>query len=246
MGTSGPSLFSDDTAVDVRGAYRDLVGDGLTGPEATDRLVQDWGTLLDDPDEGPVFWLALASTQWRVGRLEPRVCDKALEAIDSGRDLARWQHDPKSLAKRTRVLEDLREVLLSPQPPAKRISKRYRDSTDWETGDIVTYRLNSGTLALMRVVGHHEDLGGRSPVLELLDWTGMKAPARWRIKLLRTRVGCHGVKQLMVGRRRASELPGNRVERLGIQIAPAQRPGRYTASSWSVLDHHLEQFFDLR
>ena len=73
MGTWGTAIFSDDTASDVRGDYRDYVGDELSGTAATDRVVNEWRETLRDPDEGPVFWLALAATQWECGRLESRV-----------------------------------------------------------------------------------------------------------------------------------------------------------------------------
>ena len=84
MGAWGPALFSDDTATDGRDDYRDHVGDGLSGSAATDRLLSEWRSTLSDPDEGPVFWLALAATQWKCGRLEPRVLEKALEVISTG------------------------------------------------------------------------------------------------------------------------------------------------------------------
>jgi hypothetical protein len=68
MGAWGTALFSDDTARDVRDSYVDHVGDGLIGPEATKALLHEWSASLNDPDESPVFWLALAVTQWRCGR----------------------------------------------------------------------------------------------------------------------------------------------------------------------------------
>jgi hypothetical protein len=64
MGAWETALFSDDTACDVRDSYTDLVGDGLIGSEATKTLLREWATSLNDPDESPVFWLALAATQW--------------------------------------------------------------------------------------------------------------------------------------------------------------------------------------
>lgn len=36
MGVWGAGLFSDDTALDVRGAYRERLANGMAGPEATD------------------------------------------------------------------------------------------------------------------------------------------------------------------------------------------------------------------
>jgi hypothetical protein len=91
MGAWGTALFSDDTACDVRDSCIDLVGDGLTGPEATKALLREWSASLNDPDESPVFWLALAATQWRCGRLEDHVLQQALNVIDSGSDLATFR-----------------------------------------------------------------------------------------------------------------------------------------------------------
>ena len=45
MAAWGTALFSDDTACDVRDAYVDLLGDGLSGPEATKALCMS-GPLL--------------------------------------------------------------------------------------------------------------------------------------------------------------------------------------------------------
>ncbi len=63
----GTAVFSDDTACDVRDGYVDLLSDGLSGPEATKKLLREWSASLKDPDEAPVFWLALAATQWKYG-----------------------------------------------------------------------------------------------------------------------------------------------------------------------------------
>src|SRR5512142_3592223 len=132
MGAWGTAIFSDDTACDVREDYRDHIGGGLSGPEATDRLLYAWRETLHDPDVGPVFWLALASTQWKCGRLESRIRDKALEVIANGSDLRRWADKLKLLTRRKLVLAKLEEQLRSPPPAEKRIPKRFRDHCAWE------------------------------------------------------------------------------------------------------------------
>jgi hypothetical protein len=89
MGTWGPAIFSDDTASDIRGDYKDLLGDGLSPSDATDRILLEWKDSIDDSDEQSVVWLALAVIQWKLGRLEERIKDKAIEVINSGCDLER-------------------------------------------------------------------------------------------------------------------------------------------------------------
>ena len=65
----------------------------------------------------PVFWIALAATHLRLGRLEPSVRDQALAHME--RDVARWDRDAPRLARRRRrALQDLRVALLGPGPRA--------------------------------------------------------------------------------------------------------------------------------
>jgi hypothetical protein len=40
MGVWGTAIFSDDNAADLRAEYRTMIGDGLSEPEATNRLLK--------------------------------------------------------------------------------------------------------------------------------------------------------------------------------------------------------------
>lgn len=175
MGAWGPAIFSDDTACDVRDAYRDSIGEGIEGTEATRRLLAEWDT--DDMDQGPVVWLALAATQWRLGRLEDAVRDQALRVIEDNANLPAWMHNPKQLRQRERVLATLKEQLLSPQPPPKRVRKPFREQTLFAVGDVVSYRLASGNYALLHVAEHYRaNKHDIDPIVEVLDWTGNVVP----------------------------------------------------------------------
>ncbi len=101
---------------------------------------------MKDSDDGPVIWFALAETQWKLGRLEDRVRDKVIEIIDSGASLDRWREESDKLAaKRQKVLLELKEKLLSPQPERKviRVRKPTKIAT-WKAGELFAYRLLSG------------------------------------------------------------------------------------------------------
>ncbi|OUC97771.1 hypothetical protein CA984_09605 [Streptosporangium minutum] len=97
MSAWGVALFSDDTACDVRDAYRELIEDGVEDEEAVRRVLDGFGDALVDPDEGPVVWLALAWTQSKVGRLDATVRDRALGVIERGEGLERWQEEGSRL-----------------------------------------------------------------------------------------------------------------------------------------------------
>lgn len=244
MGAWGTALFSDDTACDVRDEYIDHLGDGLTGTQATERLLNKWASSLNDQDEAPVFWLSLAATQWKHGRLESRVLQNALDVIDNGSDLVKWKSSP-DYWKRQAVLEKLRATLLSPQPPEKHVRKHFRDVNEWQVGDLVTYRLLSKRLIIMRVIGHHRDKGGIAPIIELLDWVGQEIPDNLGAQQIRKGVGKTAITQLMIGRTRAKERPDNRLQQLFSNLPPEQKPRFYTVTLWRWLDKTLKEHFGL-
>ncbi len=195
MGYSGAALYDDDTAADVRALYREFLGDGLSGEAATDALLTEWDEVLDDPDEGSPFWLALADTQWRAGRLEDRVRDRALRIIRDGSDLARFDHDIRLRTKRSKVLDDLGARIAAPQRSPVRIRPVFRSTSPVGRGDVFAYRFDDGRSAYFRVVEIGGDDRDNYPTVEVLDWedpptatTAEKAarrlPARGRTDLI--------------------------------------------------------------
>jgi hypothetical protein len=246
MGAWGTALCSDDTACDVRDGYRDLVGEGLSGAEATDSLMREWAESLDDPDCAPVFWLALAATQWRCGRLEPRVQKKALEVIDVGADLRKWHENAKLVKKRSAVLSKLREQLQSAQPAERRIPKRYRNSCEWEIGEVVSYHLKSGQFVLFQVIDFHSDKGGTSPICHLLDWAGGEIPSAEAFEKLGVKVRPWD-SRFMLGRLKEKDLPIDRVRRLGLKLKLEQEktPRAYKIFLWSYLDRQLKDVYGI-
>jgi hypothetical protein len=247
MGAWGTAVFSDDTACDVRNGYVDLLGDGLTGSEATKKLLREWSESLKDPDEAPVFWLALAATQWKYGRLEPQVLQQALNAIDGGSDLSRWDVGSKEYKKRRAVLDKLRAQLTSSQPPEKPVPNRFRESNEWKVGELIAFRLLSGGFVVLRVIGHHTDKGGISPICELMDWIGDSLPNESRLKTfgIKKSKQPRPMTQFMLGGIKATERPDDRLRRLGISMKPSQAPGGYTVVLWRWFDRVLRERFDI-
>lgn len=178
MGTWGPALYSDDLACDIRNDFKQLIGDGLTVEEATSALRKEYQDSLNDNDEHSVFWFALADTQWKTGRLINEVLEKTLEIIDEGSDMERWKEDSKLLKKREAAIEKLRKQLITEQPKVKRIAKVYREESKFNIGDIFSYQNKLDKKALFRVIGIHQDKGGRFSVCELLDWFSEELPVK--------------------------------------------------------------------
>lgn len=121
MGTHGTSIFHDDMASDVREDFLGLLRQGYSPEESSKVLLARWSESIDDSDDGPTLWLALASTQFEYGCLQANVRQHAVAAIDDGSDLGRWHG--KELAHRNKVLAELKGKLLGPQLKARRPRK---------------------------------------------------------------------------------------------------------------------------
>lgn len=248
MGAWGTGIFQDDTACDVRDDYRDLLGDGLSGPEATARILSDYKSSLADPADAGVVWLALASVQWRHGRLDPETLASALQVIDSGSDLARWKENAKDLASRRAALQKLREQITSPQPLANKVRKRHVESCDWPVGAVIAYRLLSGNLAMLRVIGFHNDKGGTSPVCELLDWTGTETPSLETLRTATVKEGDTGhfpkLHRFMIFR--LDKNAAKRIVRLDFTLEPFHKPVcPIAATRWKEFDVLLKRWFQM-
>lgn len=144
MGAWGPKLYQDDTAQDVRYEYKELLQCGKGNEEATKELINDNHFTLTDLDDAPIFWFALADTQWDLGRLLPYVKEKAIEYLKNGDDLKRWEEECSEKSEvRRQVLMELERKLNSPLPKEKKILPYKFFKTEWENGDTFAYKLES-------------------------------------------------------------------------------------------------------
>ena len=143
MGAWGANLYQDDVALDIKDEYKDNLRRGKTNEEAMQEIIDKYQELLEDEEDRGVFWLALADTQWNLGRLDEQVKKQALEIIELGIDLKRWESNEKLYNKRKEILEKLKEKLLSPQPEEKRMPKYRTYKCEWKNGDVFAYQLKS-------------------------------------------------------------------------------------------------------
>lgn len=264
MGVWGTAIFSDDNAADIREEYRRLLGDGITAPEATNRLIREWQpSISHDPDLAAVFWLALAVTQWKCGRLEEGVKREAIQVIDSGAAIRAWKGSGEE-RRRAAVLDATRKSLNEPQPPARKIAKGFRPTCNWEPGDLVAYRLLSGSYIVFQVTDLHTDKGGIAPVCEIYDWQGVALPSPADLadcpmrsqappwEKAAGRPGCPPVYRVMIGQASKREFPQARVFHLH-QKLPIQHPPKSRGMTnptlvclWRQLDENLERHYGLR
>lgn len=144
METWGPNLYQNDTSLDVKDEFEKLYNEGKNVQEITDILTEEYKSLFGDIKEEPLFWLALADTQWEFGVLLPVVKDKALYWIDESVNMLNSQSiDTSAKENRIKNLNGLRVKLLSTQPKVKKITKKRIYKCQWKYGDVFADRLES-------------------------------------------------------------------------------------------------------
>jgi hypothetical protein len=144
MGNWGPGLYQDDVALDTKEYYLSQLRKGRSSSEITHDLIGNSQITICNPDDALSFWLALADTQWSVGRLENYVKEKALECLRDGNNLKRWEDENRTSAiRRTKVFNELEHKLLSPQPGEKMIQSVKCYKCEWLDGDVFAYRIEN-------------------------------------------------------------------------------------------------------
>ena len=144
MGTWGPGLYQNDVSDDIKLDFIDKCKRGHTIEEATEIFIKEYAEELEDEEDAPNFWFALADIQWKYGKLLPKVKENALFHIENELKNETYNEFDKSDArKRKKVLEDLREKLNSPMPPEKKVSQYKLYKCEWKIGDTFAYPLDA-------------------------------------------------------------------------------------------------------
>ena len=103
-----------------------------------------------------------------LGRLTDAVRDRALEAIASGRSVARWQEIEGGSEARKRVLGTLKDELLNPSSHARRTRIKRKEIAPFQPGDVLQIPAPDDRMALAFVFDAFADNGGRYNALRLL------------------------------------------------------------------------------
>jgi len=165
-----------------------------------------------------------------------------------GLDLARWDEDKSLKKKRILVLERLRQKLNTTLPPLKKVEKRYLNSTDWNLEDVYSFRLKSGKVVLIHVIGFHQDKGGKGPVCEILDWGGKSVPDKKAIEKMGyifAKPHFQDICQILFASLSVKDFQSAKVNLVAQGIKPKQKCGNYSVIFWRYIDNQFEQLFGL-
>lgn len=232
---SPPAVMADDIPEQVQSEYRQLLAQGLADKQVAEQLALKWKKLLRTRSLQDEFWLALAGTQWQLGRLTPTIKRSALTIIDRvlrPTSASRRAAEDVAAAQRRKALSALRGILSSPQPPRREVRRSTAPSSDaepWPVGEVFAYKLFSGRYVLFHVVACLGDKSaGFWPVFALLDWIGADPPKAAEVQKLMLKSDPHSADEASVWmvsvlRRHPSDLSQERIDWLHIQREPHAR-----------------------
>ncbi|MBU1375811.1 MAG: hypothetical protein KKE02_23485 [Alphaproteobacteria bacterium] len=124
MGAWGAGLYSDDYALDLRSTISAAARLPVSDDELLQMLRRTERTADDPADQDhTTFWLVTADQLSRLGACPDEARRRALELIDGGGDLARWEAlgaKAADLRKRRTALDDLRLRLTRPAPRTRK------------------------------------------------------------------------------------------------------------------------------
>jgi len=121
---------------------------GRSHDEILKQLRDKHAESIEDSDEGPLFWLAVARAQWECGALSAMVLKKIEAIVREGRGLERWEDTgPKAAERRRRVLEKFLDTLRTKNPRPRKRKKPTQRKPLFEPGDCLAIRLSDGSYA---------------------------------------------------------------------------------------------------
>jgi hypothetical protein len=175
MGSWGFGILDDDFARDVYDRYTDAHGAGEAPASIVQTLRNAFAASVSDPDEGPVFWLAVAQAQWECSQLTPDVGARVQELVAQGSGLARWADaGPAELARRQAALARFAKKIQTPRAGTRR-RKTPATEVAFTVGDCLAIDVDEGHFAAA-IVTRHEPGSSASHILSVLDFFDTSPP----------------------------------------------------------------------
>jgi hypothetical protein len=153
MGTFGTSIAQDDAVRDVIEFVVDRLKTGASLIEASAAARARFHELEQSADEAPLLWLALASVQWRFGRVDDTVLGRVRADIEGGRGLERWRDDPRLLSQRTIVLATFLAQVEAPNPKPSPVPRLVVRAAPYRPGQCLAVRTSDGRHTAALVLG---------------------------------------------------------------------------------------------
>jgi hypothetical protein len=175
MGTWGTGVLDDDLARDVYDRYTDAEAAGQTAAAIVKALRAEFVSAVDDADEGPVFWLAIAQAQWDGAGIEKDIHARVDKIIARGLGLERWREaGARELARRQAALAKFAAKIKTPRKTKRRTEKPVE--VPFAVGDCLAIELGEGRFGAA-VVTRFNSGPSSSHILSIVDFDDRRPPA---------------------------------------------------------------------
>ncbi len=177
MGTWGYGIRQDDFVCDVISAFEDLLKGGSTVADATNAVQSKFSTELEDRDDEPLFWIAIADAQWTYGQLDVHVLSRIKNDLDSGRTLVRWEDDRSGQSRRNAVLDKFIKKIGIPNSRPKKPSQAVIRSPKYRPGECLSICLPNGQYgAALVLVADHTNVEYGKNLIGVIDYLSLEKP----------------------------------------------------------------------
>lgn len=152
MGTWEVGLYQNDLSADVRDDYVGKLKAGKDDETALQEILKEYQSEIDDIDCKYDFYLALADTLWKKGRMPEEIKIKALQMIEEDKVSERWESE-KIRKERIKVLDILKTRLEGKMPERKKVSVHKPYVTGYQEGEVYYFQIKE------EVKGYEQYLG---------------------------------------------------------------------------------------
>ena len=134
--------------------------------------------MIEDENDDPLFWIALAEMQWTYGGLETPVLERVKDDLASGRSLLAWEEDQRGLARRRAALEKFIAKISVPKPRPKEAPRPITRPPKFRAGDCLSIRLEGSQYTAAIVLAADDSLAELGTnLVAVLDYLSADKPA---------------------------------------------------------------------
>jgi hypothetical protein len=178
MGTWGYGIKQDDFVCDVMDEFDEHLKQNQNLPQTTEIVLNTYKEGINDPDEGPLFWIALANMQWKYGKVDAAVLEKIKSDFAKDAGMERWQEiGEKEYSKRKQVIADFIELISTENPKPKKLPKFVVRKPIFAAGDCLSIQLKNGLYgAALVLVADHSHIEYGKNLIGALDYMETTEP----------------------------------------------------------------------
>jgi len=179
MGSWGTGIKQDDLVCDVISLFKERLKDGASIEDATQASIGNFSASLDDTDDAPLVWIALADVQWSYGDLDKEILDRVKSDFENGYGLDRWREASEELLrKRQGVIKRFIEKISVPNAKPKKRPKRISRPPKFTKGDCLAIQLSNGQFGAGLVLAEdHSNIEYGLNLIAVLDYMSKDRPS---------------------------------------------------------------------